>query len=72
MGFLDKLTKRAPELREKAADLAATHHDKIEQGIDKAADLADRATKGKHTSKVDGAAAKAKEAADKLGEGRQQ
>ncbi|NRQ50364.1 antitoxin [Aeromicrobium stalagmiti] len=68
MGFLDKLKKKAPELKEKAADLAASQNDKIDQGIDKAADLASKATKGKYDSKIDGAAEKAKDAADKLAE----
>ncbi|EFQ83800.1 hypothetical protein HMPREF0063_10516 [Aeromicrobium marinum DSM 15272] len=68
MGFLDKLKKRAPELKDKAADLAREHGDKIDQGIDKAAGLADKATKGKHTDTIDSAAKKAKDAADQLGE----
>jgi hypothetical protein len=68
MGFLDKLKKRAPELKAKAADIAASQNDKIDQGIDKAAGLASKATKGKYDAKIDGAAGKAKEAADKLAE----
>jgi len=68
MGFLDKLKKRAPELKAKAADLAASQNDKIDQGIDKAAGLASKATKGKYDAKIDGAAEKAKDAADKLAE----
>lgn len=69
MSFLDKLKKKAPELKDKAADLAASQNDKIDAGIDKAADLANKATKGKFDSQIDGAADKAKEAADKLAEG---
>ena len=68
MSFLDKLKKKAPELKEKAAELAATQNDKIDQGIDKAAGLASKATKGKYDDKIDGAAGKAKDAADKLAE----
>lgn len=68
MGFLDKLKKNAPELKAKAAELARTQNDKIDQGIDKAAGLADKATKGKYAGKIDDAAAKAKDAADKLAE----
>jgi hypothetical protein len=68
MGFLDKLRKRTPELREQAANLAATHNDKIDAGIDKAADLADQATKGKYDGQIDSAADKIKDAADKLAE----
>lgn len=69
MGFLDKLKKKAPELKNQAADLAASHNDKIDQGIDKAADLASKTTKGKYDDKIDSAADKAKDAADKLAEG---
>ena len=72
MGFLDKLKKRAPELKEKAADLAASQNDKIDQGIDKAAGLASKATKGKYDAKIDGAAGKAKDAADKLADERRE
>jgi uncharacterized protein YjbJ (UPF0337 family) len=66
MGFLDKLKKNAPELKAKAAEIANTQNDKIDQGIDKAAGLADKATKGKYSAKIDDAAGKAKDAADKL------
>lgn len=69
MGFLDKFKKQAPELKEKAEDLAASQNDKIDQGIDKAADMANKATKGKFDNQIDSAADKAKAAADKLAEG---
>ncbi|MDQ3155129.1 MAG: antitoxin [Actinomycetota bacterium] len=69
MGFLDKFKKQSADLKDKAADLAASHGDKIDQGIDKAADLASKATKGKYDDKIEGAADKAKDAADKLAEG---
>jgi hypothetical protein len=72
MSFVDKLKKKAPELKEKAAELAATQNDKIDQGIDKAAGLASKATKGKYDAKIDGAASKAKDAADKLAEERRE
>jgi hypothetical protein len=68
MGFLDRLKKKAPELKEQAADFAATHNDKIDAGIDKAADFADDKTKGKYDDQIDSAADKAKDAADKLAE----
>ncbi|MEO6471488.1 MAG: antitoxin [Aeromicrobium sp.] len=69
MGFLDKLKGRSGEIKEKAADLAGQHGDKIDAGLDKAADLANKATKGKYEDKIDAATEKAKEAAEKLGEG---
>jgi hypothetical protein len=64
MGFLDRF-KGKGGLKDKAVDLAKEHDDKIDQGIDKASDLADRATKGKYTDKIDGAAQKAKDAYEK-------
>ena len=48
MGFLDK-----------AKDLAGKHKDQVEQGIDKAEDAADKATKGKYSSQIDSAGDKA-------------
>lgn len=72
MGLLDKLKKKAPDLKARAARIAATQNAKIDQGIDKAADAASKATQGKHDAKIDGAADKAKDAADKLADdGRQ-
>jgi hypothetical protein len=68
MGFLDKLKNKGPELKERAARIAAAQNEKIDQGIDKAADLADKATKGKHADTIDGAADKAKDAAARLAE----
>lgn len=68
MGFLDKLKQKAPELKDRAAHIAATQNEKIDKGIDKAAGLANKATKGKYDAKIDGAAGKAKDAADKLAE----
>lgn len=69
MGFLDKFKKQSAGLKDKAADVAASHGDKIETGIDKTADLANKATKGKFDDKIDTVADKAKDAADKLAEG---
>lgn len=69
MGFLDKFKQQGADLKDKAAGLAASHSDKIGGGIDKAAGLASKATQGKYDDKIDSAAIKAKEAADKLAEG---
>ncbi|MFT4298665.1 MAG: antitoxin [Aeromicrobium sp.] len=66
MSLFDKLKKSTPEVKEKVSDLAAEHGDKIDDAIDKAADLADKATGGKHTDKIEGVADKAKDAAGKL------
>lgn len=67
MGFLDRL-KGKGGMKDKAIDLAKQHDDKIDQGIDKAADAADKATKGKYTDKIDNAAEKAKDAYEKPGD----
>jgi hypothetical protein len=48
MGFLDK-----------AKDLAGKHSDQVKQGIDKAEDAADQATKGKYSGQIDSAGDKA-------------
>lgn len=66
MGLLDRLKKQAPGLKDKATDLARDHGDALDSGIEKAADLADKATKGKYTGQIDGAAGKAKDAVDDL------
>jgi hypothetical protein len=57
------------KLKDKAADLVDEHGDKIKDGIDKAADLADDKTGGQHTDKIGAVADKAKDLVDKLGSG---
>ena len=54
------------KLKDKATDLLDEHGDKIKDGIDKAAGLADDKTGGQHTDKIESAADKAKDAIDKL------
>ena len=54
-GFL----ARAKDAAEKATDAAADHTDKIDTGIDKVADLADKATGGKQADKIDAVQVKA-------------
>jgi hypothetical protein len=54
------------DLKKKAADLADDHGDKVKDGIDKVADLADDKTGGKHGDKIDDAAQKAKDFIDDL------
>ena len=53
-------------LLDKAKSLVAGNKDKVKDGIDKAADLADDKTGKKHTEQIDSAADKAKDAVDKL------
>lgn len=68
MGFLDRFKKQGGELKDKAADLAASQNDKIDAGIDKAADAANKATGGRFDDQIDAAADKAQEGVDKLAE----
>lgn len=66
MGFLDNLKGKSSEIKEKAADAVDKHGDKIAGGIDKAADFVNTKSNGKLGDKADLAAAKAKDALDKL------
>jgi hypothetical protein len=50
---------------DKAKDVLNQHPDKVEQGLDRAADLADKRTGGKHADKIDQGVGVAKQ---KLGE----
>ncbi|RYP86897.1 antitoxin [Nocardioides guangzhouensis] len=59
MGFLDKLKGTVG----KAVD---DHGDTIAQGIDKAAEVVDGKTGGKHHDRIERGTAKAKDALDKL------
>ncbi len=53
-------------LKDKAAELLDEHSDKIKDGIDKAAGLADDKTGGQHTEKISSVADQAKDVVDKL------
>ena len=59
MGFLDKLKKQATEAVDK-------HGDQIAGGLDKAAGMVDKKTKGKYSDKIKTGHQKAKDALDKL------
>jgi hypothetical protein len=49
---------------DKAKDVLNQHPDKVDQGLDRAADIADQRTGGKHADKIDKGVGVAK---DKLG-----
>ena len=49
---------------DKAKDLLNEHSDKVDQGIDKAAELIDHKTGGQHTEQIGQAAEQAKQAMD--------
>ncbi len=61
MGFLDKFKKQAENLAEE-------HGDKIEDGIEKVAEIVDDKTGGKHSDKIESGAEKAKDMVEKLGD----
>ncbi|MDH6224598.1 MULTISPECIES: antitoxin [Streptomyces] len=65
-GFLDNLKNKLGPAKEKVTDLASRNQDKIQQGIDKAARMADERTKGKYSEKIDRGTGKAKDAAARL------
>ena len=51
---------------DKAKGLLGKNSDKAKSGVDKAADVADDKTGGKHTEQIEGAAEKAKDAIDDI------
>ena len=59
MGFLDRF-------RRKATDVVDDHGQKIGDGVDKAADVADDKTGGKYSQQIDSGAGKAKDTLDSL------
>jgi uncharacterized protein YjbJ (UPF0337 family) len=64
MGLLDRFTKTARDVKEKAEDLADDHGDEAKGAIDKAADVASEKTD--FDDKIDQGADAAKDAIDKL------
>ncbi|MCX4904943.1 antitoxin [Streptomyces sp. NBC_00878] len=71
MGLLDNVKAWLAPAKEKVSDFAQQHGekiDKIEQGLDKAAKLADEKTKGKYSDKIQTGTGKgkAKDALDRL------
>ncbi|MFS8202333.1 antitoxin [Streptomyces sp. CWNU-52B] len=66
MGLLDNVLARLAPAKEKVSDLAQQHGGKIEQGLDKAARMADEKTKGKYSDKIRTGTGKAKGALDRI------
>lgn len=66
MGFLDRFKKSGAI--DKVADAIADNAEKVDDGIDKAADLIDDKTKHKHSDKIGKAASAAKKGVDKVEE----
>ncbi|MFE0733571.1 antitoxin [Streptomyces sp. NPDC058855] len=67
MGLLDSLKAKLAPAKDKVADLAHQHGDKIDHGIDKAARMVDERTKGKYSDKIQSGTGKAKDALDRIG-----
>ncbi|MGH3424783.1 MAG: Rv0909 family putative TA system antitoxin [Nocardioidaceae bacterium] len=70
MGFLDKFKAKSTELRGRAEETISANSDKIDSGLDKAADAARKATKGKYDHQIHKATAKAKEGVDRIDKGK--
>lgn len=66
MGLLDKAKMAADKAKSGAERLARQHGDRIDQGIDKAAALAEKRAGDKHTDRISRIAGKAKGAVDGL------
>lgn len=66
MGVFDNLKGLADQAKEKATELVDQHGDKVEQGLEKAGQLADERTGGQHTDKIQQGVDKAREALDGL------
>lgn len=67
MGLLDSLKAKLAPAKDKVADLAQQHGEKIDQGLDKAAQVVDEKTKGKYSDKIQSGTGKAKDAIDRIG-----
>lgn len=62
MGVMDNM-------KDKARDAAGEHGDKVDQGIDKAGEMAKEKTGGKHDDKIDQGMERGRDAMQDLGEG---
>ncbi|MFK0227775.1 antitoxin [Streptomyces sp. NPDC090303] len=67
MGLLDSLKAKLAPAKDRVADLAQQHGEKIDQGLDKAAQVVDEKTKGKYSDKIQSGTGKAKDAIDRIG-----
>lgn len=56
------------DFADKAKDLASEHEDKVKEGIEKAADVADEKTEGKYSEQIDQGAESAKDYVEGLDE----
>ncbi|MEW1859240.1 antitoxin [Streptomyces sp. NBC_00669] len=68
MSFMDSLKGKLGVSKDKAADLAKQHGDKIQQGLDKAAKTVDSKTGGKYSNQINSGVGKAKDAVKGYGD----
>jgi MT0933-like antitoxin protein len=68
MSFMDTLKGKLGMSKEKAADLASKHGDKVDSGVDKAGRAVDDRTGGKYSDRIDSGVDKAKGAVDDRGD----
>jgi hypothetical protein len=67
--YLDKAKDLAKDLGDKARTAVSDHSDKIDEGIDKAAEFVDDKTKHKYSEKIEGVQSKAHAVVEKISEG---
>jgi hypothetical protein len=68
MSFMDTIKEKLGMSKDRAADVAHQHGDKIDQGLDKAGHTVDSKTGGKHSSQIDSGVGKAQDAVKDFGE----
>ncbi|MBC3844185.1 antitoxin [Streptacidiphilus sp. 4-A2] len=66
MGLTDNLKDALGQAKDKATEFAGKHSSTIDSGLDKATEMADKATKGKYTDQIHNAGDKAKKTIDGL------
>ncbi|GAB2879943.1 hypothetical protein GCM10027074_55340 [Streptomyces deserti] len=66
MGLLDSVKAKLAPAKGKVSGLAQRHEGRIQHGLDKAAQVVDKRTKGKYSDKIHKGTGRAKEAMDRL------
>jgi len=66
MGLLDNVKAKLSPAKGRVSDLAQRHEDRIQHGLDKAAQVVDKRTKGKYSDRIQAGTGRAKGAMDRL------
>ncbi|MEU5520703.1 antitoxin [Streptomyces sp. NPDC047860] len=66
MGLLDNLKAKLGPAKDKVSGLTQQHEDRIQHGLDKAAQTVDKRTKGKYSDRIQSGTGKAKGAVDRF------